>query len=123
MALKSRVLLFAASPLYNGGSPAEEPALKELTGYPSHDETRWLKALQAAQDVVNLGVYELKTDNATRPGNGFYELFLERVSDEIRSEEHTSELQSRMRISYAVSCLKKKNYKQKYNYRIYHNNS
>src|SRR3546814_8363303 len=26
-----------------------------------------------------------------------------------RSEEHTSELQSLMRISYAVSCLKKKN--------------
>src|SRR3546814_6275327 len=30
-----------------------------------------------------------------------------------RSEEHTSELQSLMRISYAVFCLKKKN-KQKY---------
>src|SRR3546814_6258610 len=29
-----------------------------------------------------------------------------------RSEEHTSELQSLMRISYAVFCLKKTNYKQ-----------
>src|SRR3546814_3358656 len=29
--------------------------------------------------------------------------------DVIRSEEHTSELQSLMRISYAVFCLKKKN--------------
>src|SRR3546814_16750817 len=29
-----------------------------------------------------------------------------------RSEEHTSELQSLMRISYAVFCLKKKNSKQ-----------
>src|SRR3546814_8196850 len=29
----------------------------------------------------------------------------------IRSEEHTSELQSLMRISYAVFCLKKKNKK------------
>src|SRR3546814_2455486 len=28
-----------------------------------------------------------------------------------RSEEHTSELQSLMRISYAVLCLKKKKYK------------
>src|SRR3546814_10508205 len=27
--------------------------------------------------------------------------------DEVRSEEHTSELQSLMRISYAVFCLKK----------------
>src|SRR3546814_8864425 len=30
-----------------------------------------------------------------------------------RSEEHTSELQSLMRISYAVFCLKKKNKKSK----------
>src|SRR3546814_15602358 len=30
----------------------------------------------------------------------------------IRSEEHTSELQSLMRISYAVFCLKKKNIKK-----------
>src|SRR3546814_6239198 len=29
-----------------------------------------------------------------------------------RSEEHTSELQSLMRISYAVFCLKKKNHTQ-----------
>src|SRR3546814_1994213 len=29
--------------------------------------------------------------------------------DQKRSEEHTSELQSLMRISYAVFCLKKKN--------------
>src|SRR3546814_9514373 len=29
--------------------------------------------------------------------------------DDIRSEEHTSELQSLMRISYAVLCLKQKN--------------
>src|SRR3546814_2012642 len=31
-----------------------------------------------------------------------------RMDDEARSEEHTSELQSLMRISYAVFCLKKK---------------
>src|SRR3546814_5026086 len=35
-----------------------------------------------------------------RPSNGGHRL---------RSEEHTSELQSLMRISYAVFCLKKKN--------------
>src|SRR3546814_3329977 len=32
-----------------------------------------------------------------------------------RSEEHTSELQSLMRISYAVFCLKKKNNKKEVN--------
>src|SRR3546814_10102298 len=31
------------------------------------------------------------------------------VQRHVRSEEHTSELQSLMRISYAVFCLKKKN--------------
>src|SRR3546814_7533020 len=31
------------------------------------------------------------------------------VREWLRSEEHTSELQSLMRISYAVFCLKKKN--------------
>src|SRR3546814_1834561 len=35
----------------------------------------------------------------------------------LRSEEHTSELQSLMRISYAVFCLKKK--KTPYNIQIY----
>src|SRR3546814_4084362 len=30
------------------------------------------------------------------------------IEDSMRSEEHTSELQSLMRISYAVFCLKKK---------------
>src|SRR3546814_6569605 len=34
------------------------------------------------------------------------------LSDVLRSEEHTSELQSLMRISYAVFCLKKKKKKR-----------
>src|SRR3546814_3561507 len=36
-------------------------------------------------------------------------VFGEGLSEGQRSEEHTSELQSLMRISYAVFCLKKKN--------------
>src|SRR3546814_8613642 len=38
-----------------------------------------------------------------------------------RSEEHTSELQSLMRISYAVFCLKKKKNTQKQNTTNHHN--
>src|SRR3546814_9909938 len=37
---------------------------------------------------------------------------------QIRSEEHTSELQSLMRISYAVFCLKKKTTTQQHSYNI-----
>src|SRR3546814_2658571 len=40
-----------------------------------------------------------------------------------RSEEHTSELQSLMRISYAVFCLKKKKKKTKRNTRHEHHNA
>src|SRR3546814_4009291 len=41
-----------------------------------------------------------------------------------RSEEHTSELQSLMRISYAVFCLKKKNHRMiiKYTLNTYRHN-
>src|SRR3546814_6048968 len=38
-----------------------------------------------------------------------------RLDSRHRSEEHTSELQSLMRISYAVFCLKKKNKQNKSN--------
>src|SRR3546814_5964073 len=39
-----------------------------------------------------------------------------------RSEEHTSELQSLMRISYAVFCLKKKKSKKKHRQSVYKQN-
>src|SRR3546814_18462485 len=44
---------------------------------------------------------------ADSPGQGLAMLFASPAF--LRSEEHTSELQSLMRISYAVFCLKKKN--------------
>src|SRR3546814_661373 len=43
-----------------------------------------------------------------RPGIGALAVPQARPHDRLRSEEHTSELQSLMRISYAVFCLKKK---------------
>lgn len=56
MALKTQTLLLAASPLYNGGNiDGSDP----LTGYPSFDATRWQAAAQAAQDIMNLGVFKL----------------------------------------------------------------
>src|SRR3546814_1290780 len=45
-------------------------------------------------------------NNLVDGGAPFYDCY--RCSDGKRSEEHTSELQSLMRISYAVFCLKKK---------------
>src|SRR3546814_3117666 len=47
---------------------------------------------------------------SSRTGKQTAEVMIERDGKErfFRSEEHTSELQSLMRISYAVFCLKKK---------------
>src|SRR3546814_10868916 len=42
-------------------------------------------------------------------GEGVHQPALYDMANAGRSEEHTSELQSLMRISYAVFCLKKKN--------------
>src|SRR3546814_9632921 len=43
------------------------------------------------------------------PTLAFKDVALQLLGQLFRSEEHTSELQSLMRISYAVFCLKKKN--------------
>src|SRR3546814_1243114 len=45
--------------------------------------------------VLKTAISDLEVENREMPGH-------------MRSEEHTSELQSLMRISYAVFCLKKK---------------
>src|SRR3546814_5661271 len=51
-----------------------------------------------------------QTRRITRPLSGSVRVSIEGVEQLMgRSEEHMSELQSLMRISYAVFCLKKKN--------------
>jgi hypothetical protein len=59
MGLKSRVLLYAASPLYNGGAEVPAGYPKELVAYPEYDKTRWKVAMDAAQDVIMLNTYQL----------------------------------------------------------------
>src|SRR3546814_2809689 len=59
-----------------------------------------LAAVQGAQGRLDRGVGA----EAGRPDHRAHHL----AADRRRSEEHTSELQSLMRISYAVFCLKKK---------------
>src|SRR3546814_2583763 len=64
-------------------------------------------------DETQLGNYEgkfLKISRKTRAT--LYDIINDKsvgvIEEDPRSEEHTSELQSLMRISYAVFCLKKK---------------
>jgi len=82
LALKSRVLLYAASPLFNGGQVPAATELLLLTGYGAEDKNRWKAAADAAEAVIKLGQYSLNLDNTTRPGYGFYQLFLKRVNSE-----------------------------------------
>src|SRR3546814_6492142 len=58
---------------------------------------------------LSSGDHVLISDSVYGPARIFAEDELTRFGLEVeRSEEHTSELQSLMRISYAVFCLKKK---------------
>src|SRR3546814_6575184 len=63
------------------------------------------------QVVYNRGDV-IRTLNQVAPYDwaGFFQKYVDGTTKE-RSEEHTSELQSLMRISYAVFCLKKKKHK------------
>src|SRR3546814_8721292 len=67
-------------------------------------------AAQAADDPQT----PTQVAQATAPGaSAAQDSRFEIAQSENRSEEHTSELQSLMRISYAVFCLKKKKKKNK----------
>src|SRR3546814_2321285 len=71
-----------------------------LTGSFSLASASWQFVLVAGGGIV--------VGAAISWGVNFANTWLVRMAGEDRSEEHTSELQSLMRISYAVFCLKKK---------------
>ena len=80
--LKSRALLYAASPLFNGGSIAIAEPLKSVVAYPAYDKERWRIAQEAAGVIMNSQQYALHVDNATEPGYGFYQVFQLRTNSE-----------------------------------------
>ncbi|MCH5596479.1 RagB/SusD family nutrient uptake outer membrane protein [Niabella ginsengisoli] len=56
MALKSRVLLYAASPLFNGGNIESG---NDKTGYTDVDNNRWKLAADAAKELIDRNEYDL----------------------------------------------------------------
>ncbi|MDR1120388.1 MAG: RagB/SusD family nutrient uptake outer membrane protein, partial [Dysgonamonadaceae bacterium] len=78
MGLKSRVLLYVASPLFNGGAEVPAGYPKELVAYPEYEKTRWEAAMKAAQDVINLNVYALYNNKEEEypKTNGYFWAFL-----------------------------------------------
>lgn len=82
LGMKSKLLLLAASPLFNGENPAATPELKKLTGYEAFDANRWKLAADAAKAVIDMNHYSLVEDNGTAPGYGFYKMQIERKNTE-----------------------------------------
>lgn len=76
LALKSRVLLYAASPLYNGENIDPQ---NPLTGYTDFSAERWQKAEDAAKAVINLNVFQLEPQ--------FKEIFITRNNERIFSKQ------------------------------------
>src|SRR3546814_3732006 len=80
-------------------------------------------ALPILEDIINVLIEELVRQKFELPGftqlvraaraarNAVNTAIFKSITEQLRSEEHTSELQSLMRISYAVFCLKKKTFK------------
>src|SRR3546814_8249762 len=96
--------------------PANDDAIKPKVifdldiGYELHSGA---KISVGADNLFNVYPTVLKPANQGNTGFAYYNSYSPYgISGGFRSEEHTSELQSLMRISYAVFCLKKKNTKQ-----------
>jgi len=85
LALKARVLLFAASPLFNNGGMAHGTAgLDSIVAYPDSDPNRWQLAADAARAVIATHAFNLYVDStsvAGEPGYGFQHLFIERANN------------------------------------------
>src|SRR3546814_6850142 len=81
---------------------ADVPDLKYCSAHAATPE----EAVREVQ-VAMTAWLEVSAERGETPPRPRYRPAIYSVRD--RSEEHTSELQSLMRISYAVFCLKKKN--------------
>src|SRR3546814_2202292 len=74
---------------------------------PSWNTREGMRAIQLTREAIALAPLSEETQGALH-ANGAQPGGLLSITAGLRSEEHTSELQSLMRISYAVFCLKKK---------------
>lgn len=59
-AIKARTLLYAASPLYNGGNTGSTTEQKLVQGYAAYDAERWNKAAVAANELITGGKFSLE---------------------------------------------------------------
>src|SRR3546814_3738809 len=91
---KYAVGILCLSRLSGGATPGGNPVLRVARGLPLHRVTQGMGMATTEQSTAD-----------THAETGVRRRDFINIA---RSEEHTSELQSLMRISYAVFCLKKK---------------
>ena len=78
LAAKAKVLLYAASPLYNGNTDLKsltDDQGRELIAQTTSEE-KWAKAAAAAKDVIDLGMYELLTVKAMKQPFCLHRIYL-----------------------------------------------
>src|SRR3546814_3659825 len=93
--------LFRSNETLNATALVHEAYMKLVGGGGAYENRSHFLAV-ASRAMRHLLISYAQRQASQKRGNGAADLPL-------RSEEHTSELQSLMRISYAVFCLKKKN--------------
>src|SRR3546814_4302136 len=90
-----------------GLSAAIGSVVAALVGSSAFGENPWITNIVVGGLAITMVLNLFTSEDISRDlRNGTFE-------ELIRSEEHTSELQSLMRISYAVFCLKKKTRQKK----------
>src|SRR3546814_4037697 len=108
-----------SSDLVLRGIPFAVKDVIDTSDYPTQYGSPIYKGFQPTLDAACVAM--AKSRSAVMLGKVATGEFATQTPSHARSEEHTSELQSLMRISYAVFCLTKKNKKNRNNNNTIHN--
>ncbi|WP_207534394.1 RagB/SusD family nutrient uptake outer membrane protein [Desertivirga arenae] len=87
MALKLRTLLYAASPLFNGGGFETKPEIRVLNGYPTADPSRWNSVISAAESLIAIGYYKLPSGAGT---SAYSSVFTTKINTDIILSKQSS---------------------------------
>src|SRR3546814_8202125 len=86
----------------------DKAILSDTVGFVSDLPTELVAAFRATLEEVTTADLIVHVRDIVHPDSEAQYDDVRAILNSLRSEEHTSELQSLMRISYAVFCLKKK---------------
>src|SRR3546814_4300487 len=114
--------LFPYTTLFRSGAVRRGPGFVPAARPPQaeHGQDRPQLRRGTAEEPAQPGPYPRDRHQGARAGHPHHRRVRQRCGEHVdpvlggRSEEHTSELQSLMRTSYAVFCLKKTKHKKKH---------